>query len=171
MPWGAEGEAAAAPAAAAVVASEGRAPGQLLRPRSRPHAGAECGLSKGAGAALTTNLACCPVRGCGTADLPARTRHSGRNTSSASSTGKSEGIAWRDRGGGSPEGVWGGGGQVGGDRVVDLSRGMAAAAPGWAALRVLAPPADVRLLLAAAPTASDSASLACAPPLHCPPLH
>ena len=48
-------------------------------------------------------------------------------------------------------------------RLLDTSRGMVAAVPGWAALRLLAPAADVRLLLAASPTEVDATRLGCAP--------
>lgn len=51
--------------------------------------------------------------------------------------------------------------QVEEGRLLDTSRGMAAAVPGWVALRLLAPAADVRLLLAASPTAVDSSRLGC----------
>lgn len=49
--------------------------------------------------------------------------------------------------------------QVGGGRTLDLSRGIVAAIPCWPALRLLAAAADVRLLVAAAPTLVDAPRL------------
>lgn len=49
--------------------------------------------------------------------------------------------------------------KVAGERILDLSRGMVAAIPSWPALRLLAPAADVRLLVAAAATLADTSRL------------